>query len=162
LSKFLNALGIRFVGKESSDILAQNFSDIEKLKIATYEDLYAIEGIGDKMAQNIVEYFSNNENLQMIDEMIALGVKITNKYNGVLDLKLKGKSFVITGTLETLSREDAQSRLKELGAKTPSSVSKKTDYVVVGDNPGSKATKAQELGITILNEQELLEMINGG
>jgi len=85
LSKFLNALGIRFVGKESSDILAQNFSDIEKLKIATYEDLYAIEGIGDKMAQNIVEYFSNNENLQMIDEMIALGVKISNKYNGVLE-----------------------------------------------------------------------------
>lgn len=162
MSKFLNALGIRFVGKESSDILAQNFSDIEKLKVATYDDLCALEGIGDKMALSIVEYFSNDKNIEMIDEMIKLGVKITNKYNNALDLRLKGLSFVITGTLETLSREVAQAKLKELGAKTPSSVSKNTNYVVVGENPGSKATKAQELGIKILNENELLEIINGG
>lgn len=161
LSKFINALGIRFVGKESSDILAQNFSDIEKLKMATYDELYSLEGIGEKMAVSIVEYFSNNENILMIDEMISYGVKITNKYNNALNLRLKGKSFVITGTLETLSREVAQIKLKELGAKTPSSVSKKTDYVVVGENPGSKAAKAKELGITILNENDLLKMLNG-
>lgn len=162
LSKFINALGIRFVGKESSDILAQNFSDIDKLKQATYDDLFALEGIGDKMAMSIVEYFKNDENIAMIDEMIALGVKIKNKYNNAQVLRLKGLSFVITGTLDTLSRDVAQAKLKELGAKTPSSVSKNTDYVVVGENPGSKATKAQELGITIIDEKKLLEIINGG
>lgn len=162
LSKFINALGIRFVGKESSDILAQNFSDIEKLKSAKYEDLYSIEGIGEKMAQSIVEYFSNQDNLEMIEEMLSLGVKIKNKYSNAQVLRLKGQSFVITGTLETLSRDLAQAKLKELGAKTPSSVSKNTNFVVVGQNPGSKATKARELGITILNEKQLLDIINGG
>ena len=162
LSKFINALGIRFVGKESSDILAQNFVEINLLKQANYEDLSNIEGIGDKMAASIVEYFKNEENVAMIDEMISLGIKITNRYTTAQDLRLKGQSFVITGTLETLSREEAQLKLKELGAKTPSSVSKNTNFVVVGANPGSKATKAQELGIKILNENELLEIINGG
>lgn len=162
LSKFINALGIRFVGKESSDILAQHFMDIDALKAAKYEDLSALVGIGDKMALSIVEYFSSQENIDMINEMIELGVKITNKYTNAEVLRLKGQSFVITGTLETLSREEAQAKLKELGAKTPSSVSKKTDFVVIGENPGSKATKARELGIKILNEKELLEIINGG
>ncbi|MBQ7286872.1 MAG: NAD-dependent DNA ligase LigA [Candidatus Gastranaerophilales bacterium] len=162
MSKFINALGIRFVGKESSDILAQNYQTIDMLKVATYDDLSNLDGIGDKMAASIVEYFSNSENIEMIDNMIELGVKITNKYTNASDLRLKGKSFVITGTLETLSRDVAQAKLKELGAKTPSSVSKNTDFVVIGENPGSKATKARELGIKILNEQELIEIINGG
>ncbi|MBQ8636110.1 NAD-dependent DNA ligase LigA [bacterium] len=161
LSKFINALGIRFVGKESSDILAQNYADIELLKVAKYDELSQLEGIGDKMAASIVEYFSNPENIKMIDEMISLGVKIHNRYSNAQDLKLRGLSFVITGTLETLSREAAQLKLKELGAKTPSSVSKNTNFVVVGANPGSKATKAHELGIKILNENELLEILNG-
>ena len=161
LSKFINALGIRLVGKESSDILAQNYKTIEELKLAKYDDLSAIDGIGEKMAKSIVDYFADDDNIKMINEMIDLGVNITNKYSGILDLRLKGKSFVITGTLETMSREDAQSKLKELGAKTPSSVSKNTTYVVVGENPGSKATKAKELGIEILNEEELIKIIKG-
>ena len=161
LSKFINALGIRFVGKESSDILAQSFNNIELLKQAKYEELSAIVGIGDKMAKSIVEYFENADNINMIDNLIQSGVKITNKYTNAEKLRLKGISFVITGTLETLSREEAQLKLKELGAKTPSSVSKNTDYVVIGANPGSKATKAQELGIKILNENQLLEILNG-
>ena len=162
LSKFINALGIRFVGKESSDILAQSFKDIEALKLASYDDLSALDGIGEKMAQSIVDYFSNQKNIDMIDEMIALGVKIKNKYSNAQVLRLKGQSFVITGTLETLSRDEAQGKLKELGAKTPSSVSKNTNFVVVGENPGSKAIKARELGIKILSEKELIEIINGG
>ncbi len=161
-SKFINALGIRLVGKESSDILAQNYENIEKLKAAQYEELAEIMGIGEKMAKSIVEYFADSQNIAMIDEMIKLGVKITNKYNGIKDLRLRGQSFVITGTLESMSREVAQEKLKELGAKTPSSVSKNTTFVVVGANPGSKATKAQELGIKIINEKELVEIINGG
>ncbi len=162
LSKFINALGIRFVGKESSDILAQSFKNIDELKKATYDDLSAIDGIGEKMAKSIIDFFANSKNIQMIDEMISLGVKIKNKYSNADLLRLKGQSFVITGTLDTMSRDYAQAKLKELGAKTPSSVSKNIDYVVVGENPGSKATKARELGIKILSEKELLEIINGG
>lgn len=161
LSKFINALGIKLVGKESSDILAQNYKNIEELKKADFESLSQIDGIGTKMAQSIVDYFSNDKNLKVIDELIELGVDIKNKYEGVQNLRLKGKSFVLTGTLETLSREQAQAKLKELGAKTPSSVSKNTSFVVVGANPGSKALKAKELGITILSEEELIKIIEG-
>jgi len=160
-SKFINALGIKLVGKESSDILAQNYKNIEELKEAKYEDLANIMGIGEKMAKNIVKYFADENNINMINEMLESGVKITNKYQGVLDLRLKGLSFVITGTLDTMSREIAQAKLKELGAKTPSSVSKNTSYVIVGENPGSKADKAQELGITILNEEDLIKILKG-
>lgn len=161
LSKFINALGIRFVGKESSDILAQHFSDIYSLMSANYDELSNIEGIGVKMAESIVQYFSDDDNIKMIEEMINLGLNIKNKYNGVQDLRLKGKSFVITGTLDTMSREEAQAKLKELGAKTPNSVSKNTTYVVVGANPGSKALKAQELKIKILNENDLISILKG-
>lgn len=161
LSKFINALGIKFVGKESSDILAQNYKTIDELKITDYDELSSIAGIGDKMAKSIVNYFSDEKNLQMINELISLGVNIKNKYSGIVDLRLKGQSFVITGTLETMSREVAQAKLKELGAKTPNSVSKNTNFVVVGSNPGSKATKAHELGIKILSEDELIKIIKG-
>ncbi|MBQ2983327.1 MAG: NAD-dependent DNA ligase LigA [Candidatus Gastranaerophilales bacterium] len=161
LSKFINALGIRLVGKESSDILAQNYQTIDELIKAKYDDLSQIDGIGDKMAKSIVDFFADEENLLTVKELIELGVKIKNKYSGVLDLRLKGQSFVITGTLDTLSRDEAQNKLKELGAKTPSSVSKNTTFVVVGSNPGSKATKAQELGIKILSEEDLIKIIKG-
>ena len=118
-------------------------------------------GIGDKMAKSIVEYFKNPQNISMINEMLSYGVTITNKYQGIVNLRLKGQSFVLTGTLESMSREEAQNKLKELGAKTPSSVSKNTTYVVVGENPGSKADKARELGIKILSEKELINIIKG-
>ncbi len=160
-SKFINALGIKLVGKESSDILAQNYPDIEKLKSAQYDDLAQIDGIGDKMAKNIAEFFKDKSNLDMIDELLKSGVKIRNKYSQNQNLRLKGQSFVITGTLDTMSRDEAQNKLKELGAKTPNSVSKNTNFVVVGENPGSKATKAKELGITILNEEELINILKG-
>lgn len=160
-SKFINALGIKLVGKESSDILAQNYKNIEELKKARLEDLEEIEGVGTKMAKSIFEYFNDEDNIKIIDELISLGVKITNKYDRVQDLRLKGKSFVITGTLEEFSREEAQAKLKELGAKTPSSVSKNTNYVVVGVNPGSKALKAQDLGIKIINEETLKRILKG-
>ena len=141
--------------------MAQNYATIDILKEATYEELSNIDGIGEKMAKSIIDFFSDSLNIKMIDEMLALGVKITNKYSGVLDLRLKGQSFVITGTLDTMSRDEAQARLKELGAKTPNSVSKNTDFVVVGANPGSKATKANELGIKILTEEDLIKILKG-
>ena len=159
--KFINALGIRLVGKESSDILAQNYKDIEALKNATFEDLSLIDGIGEKMAKSIVQYFKNKDNILVINEMLRLGLKIENKYTKNADLRLKGKSFVITGTLDTMSRDEAQAKLKELGAKTPSSVSKNTSFVIVGQNAGSKAQKAQALGIEILSEEDFIKILKG-
>ncbi len=160
-SKFINALGIRFVGKESSDILAQYYMTLDELINAKYDDLASITGVGVKMAQSIFEYFKDKENLDMIDELLKCGIKITNKYTNAQNLRLKGLSFVITGTLDTMSREEAQTKLKELGAKTPSAVSKNTNFVIVGANPGSKAQKAQDLGIKILNEKELINLLKG-
>lgn len=159
LPKFINALGIRLVGKESADILAQNFKDIEALKAASIEDLSAIDGIGEKMAKSIYDYFHNEQNLETLDEVLKLGLVLENTYKKEENLKLKGLSFVLTGTLEEFSRERAQEILKSLGAKTPNSVSKNTNYVIAGANAGSKLTKAQNLGIKIINEQEFKELI---
>ncbi len=160
LPKFLNALGIRLVGKESADILAQNFKDIEALKAASIEDLNAIDGIGEKMAKSIYDYFHNEQNLKTLDEVLKLGLVLENTYRKEENLKFKGLSFVLTGTLEEFSRDKAQEILKSLGAKTPNSVSKNTDYVIAGANAGSKLTKAQNLGIKILSEQEFKELIS--
>lgn len=159
LPKFINALGIRLVGKESADILAQNFPDIEALKAAKIEDLSAIDGIGEKMAKSIYDYFHNEQNLKTLDEALKLGLVPENTYKKEENLKFKGLSFVLTGTLEEFSRERAQEILKSLGAKTPNSVSKNTNYVIAGANAGSKLTKAQNLGIKIINEQEFKELI---
>jgi len=159
LNKFINALGIRLVGKESADILTRYFKSIDELKGASIEDLSAIEGIGEKMAKNIYEYFKSEENLKTIEKGFALGIKPVNIYTISDNLKLKGKSFVLTGTLSEFSRDKAQEILKSLGAKTPSSVSKNTDYVIAGENPGSKLEKAKSLGVTILSEEEFIEMI---
>ena len=160
LPKFLNALGIRLVGKESADILAQNFKDIEALKAANVEDLSAIDGIGEKMAKSIYDYFHNEQNLKTLDEVLKLGLVLENTYRKEENLKFKGLSFVLTGTLDEFSRDKAQEILKSLGAKTPNSVSKNTDYVIAGANAGSKLTKAQNLGIKILSEQEFKELIS--
>lgn len=162
LQKFINALGIRLVGKESADILAQNFKDIEALKQANLEDLNALDGIGEKMAQSIFDYFHNEENLQTIEQGLKSGLNLENTYTQASDLRLKGLSFVLTGTLEEFSRDRAQEILKSLGAKTPNSVSKNTDYVIAGENAGSKLAKAQNLGIKIINEQEFKRIIEGG
>ncbi len=159
LNKFINALGIKLVGKESADILTQYFKTIDELKAASLEDLNTIDGIGEKMAKNIFEYFKDEDNLKTIEKGLSLGIKPENTYTISDNLKLKGKSFVITGTLEHFSRDKAQEILKSLGAKTPSAVSRNTDYVIAGENPGSKLEKAKSLGITVLSEEEFKNMI---
>lgn len=159
LSKFLNAIGIRLVGRESADILAKSFKDIEEIKNASLETINSIEGIGDKMAKNIYEYFHNEDNIQMIERAFKAGLTLDNPYTISENLKLKGLSFVITGTLEKYSRDEAQAILKSLGAKTPSSVSKNTSYVIAGANPGSKIDKAKSLNIPIIDEEKFIELI---
>lgn len=160
LNKFINALGIRLVGKESADILCRYFKTIDEIKAATVEDLAGIEGIGEKMAKNIYDFFHDKNNLDIIKRGLELGVNPENTYTISDNLKLKGKAFVITGTLVEFSRDKAQEILKSLGAKTPSSVSKNTDYVIAGENPGSKLDKAKALGIPVLSEEEFKNMIN--
>lgn len=159
LNKFINALGIRLVGKESADILCQYFKTIDEMKAASLEDLNAIDGIGEKMAKNIYEYFKDEDNLKTVEKGLSLGIKPENTYTISDDLKLKGKSFVITGTLNEFSRDKAQEILKSLGAKTPSAVSRNTDFVIAGENPGSKLEKAKSLGIPVLSEEEFKNMI---
>lgn len=159
LARFLNAIGIRLVGRESADILSRRFKNLEELKEATLEEINSIEGIGDKMAKNIYDYFKNEENLEILNRALKAGLELDNPYTISENLKLKGQSFVITGTLEKFSREEAQSLLKSLGAKTPNSVSKNTTYVISGSNPGSKIEKARALNIPVLNEEEFIKLI---
>ncbi len=159
LSRFLNAVGIRLVGRESADILAKSFKNLDEIKNAALEDIEGIEGIGGKMAKNIYDYFRSEENMKIMKRALDAGVEPENSYVISGDLKLKGRAYVITGTLENYSRDEAQGILKSLGAKTPGSVSKNTTAVIAGANPGSKIDKARALNIPVLSEEEFVELI---
>ena len=158
LNRLLTALGIRHVGKETADILAGEFPSLEDLKNASIEQLSQVEGIGEIIAQSIYEYFHDENNLKLIDELKSLGINPSEKAKPKSD-KLAGKTFVLTGTLENMTRDEASDIIKSHGGKTSSSVSKKTDFVLAGANAGSKLDKAQNLGVIILTENDFLEMI---
>ena len=161
LNRLINALGIRYVGKETADILSKNFSSLEKLKNASLEQLEEIDGIGEKIAQSIINYFENPDIHRMLIKLNQYGVKTEkNQEETEKEKPLEGKTFVLTGTLQYMDRNSATDRLKELGGKISSSVSNKTSYVVVGENPGSKYAKAQNLGVAILNEDEFLKFLS--
>ena len=157
-SRFLTALSIRHVGKETAELIVNEFPTIEGLKAASLEALSNIEGIGGKIAQSVYDYFHNPANLDMIDEFISLGFEFNHNLTEKTD-ELAGKTFVLTGTLETMTRDEAGEKIKLKGGKTSSSVSKNTSYVVAGANPGSKLDKAEKLGVIILNEDEFLKLI---
>jgi len=157
LARLIFALGIRHVGIHAAGILAERFKSIDKLKEATFEELASIEGIGPIMAKSIVNFFREKKNLEVLEKLRRAGVKMEEeeKKEGVL----AGKTFVFTGALSKYSRHEAQEKVIALGGKVSSSVSRNTDYVVVGENPGSKYEKAKKLGIKIINEEEFLKMI---
>ena len=159
LSKFLTALSIRHVGKETADLLANHFQSLEAIQNATVEEIAKIDGIGDKIANSVKDFFTQPYNLELLKNLNHLDVHPTHKVV-VQSTVLNSKTFVLTGTLSTMGRTEASEKIKQLGGKTSSSVTKKTDFVVAGESAGSKLTKAQELGITILNEDEFLKMIN--
>ncbi|OGI21122.1 MAG: hypothetical protein A2287_10020 [Candidatus Melainabacteria bacterium RIFOXYA12_FULL_32_12] len=161
LNRLINALGIKYVGKETADVLSKNFYSIEELKSATYEQLASIEGIGEKIAQSVISYFANPDTIIMIDKLRQHGVKLEETKEEIQSKQaLAGKTFVLTGTLETLDRNEASDIIKKLGGKVTSSVSKNTSFVVVGENPGSKYNKAVNLGVKIISEKEFLELLN--
>lgn len=160
LERLLFALGIRHVGAKTAKILAKNFNDIDSLSKATYEELSKINDIGDIIAKSIVEYFKNDENIEIINKLKEFNVNTkyqNNNYQESIDFL--GKTFVLTGTLTNITREEASNIIENLGGKVSGSVSSKTSVVVVGENPGSKYQKALSLGITIWQEEEFLDKI---
>lgn len=160
LSRFITALSIRHVGKETADIIANELGSLELIKNATKEDLANIEGIGEKIANTIWEFFQKNANIELIDELLSLGVEPLETNTKISNI-FEGKTFVLTGTLSTMTRDEAAAKIKANGGKVSSSVSKKTSFVVAGENAGSKYDKAQNLGVIILTEKEFLNMIGG-
>lgn len=158
LTRFLTALSIKNVGKETADILANEFKTLDNLKNTNIETLIEIDGIGEKIAKAIYEFFHDEENLKRLESLHELGV-IPAEVQGATSDVLKGKTFVLTGTLKNMTRDEASALIKKMGGRTSSSVSKNTDFVLAGENPGSKLDKAQKIGVIILTEDEFFDMI---
>ncbi len=159
LARLIYALGIFSVGERTGQLLAEHFSSLEELAAAKEEQLEAVHEVGPKVAASIVEFFSEPANRQLIKKLNKVGVHPTAEKREVKSDKLAGKSFVFTGGLANRSREEAAELVQQHGGKISGSVSKKTDYVVVGTDPGSKYDKAKELGVTILTEAEFEKLI---
>jgi len=159
LERFLVALGIRNVGIETAVDLAQHFGTLKKVMDAGREDFMQVPNIGAIVADSLVEYFAQPHHRDMIAAYLENGVVVEQSTKPQTGGKLAGKTFVLTGTLETLSREEAKARIRAQGGDTAESVSKKTAYVVVGAEPGSKYEKAQKLGVPVLSEKEFLAML---
>lgn len=159
---FLSAIGIKFVGKETAELLARAFANFDELKNAKLEDLSKIDGVGEKIAVSIKEFFENENNINLIQKLFDAGFNI--KYPEILseDAPFVGLTFVFTGVLSKITRNEAQKLAKSLGANVTNSVSKNTSYVVAGESAGSKFDKAEKLGVTILNEDEFFDMVNNG
>ena len=157
LSRVIFALGIPEVGEKMAALLAQQFGTMEKLSWATLEELTAIDGFGEVVAQNIVSFFLEERNRRQIERLAQVGINMESKKVKAGDT-FAGMTFVLTGTLPTLKRSEAKELIESLGGKVSSSVSKKTSYVVAGEEAGSKLDKANELGIPLLSEEQLLQM----
>lgn len=158
LARFITGLGIRNVGEETARDLAETFGTIERLMDATLEDLVAVENVGAVVAQSIVDFFRESHNRELVASYLDRGVVVERAAKRAAG-KLAGKSFVLTGTLESVSRDEAKEAIRAQGGDPSESVSKKTSYVIVGSEPGSKAEKAKKLGVPILSEKEFLAMI---
>ena len=160
LARVLIGLGIRFVGERTAELLAQEFGHIEAVAAATAEELERVEEVGPRISQAILEFFADKENLELIDRLSAAGVDMTAEKKQ-RSTQLAGLTFVLTGTLPTLTREEAKAKIEAAGGKTAGSVSKKTSYVVAGEDAGSKLDKARELKLPVLDEAGLLALLEG-
>ena len=158
LAKFLTALSIKHVGKETALLISNDFNTLDKLENATFEQLAQIQGIGDKIAKSVYEWFKNEHNLNIVKNMLQLGVTFEEINNAQISDKFKDETFVITGTLSQ-KRSYYEEKIKQNGGKVSSQVSKNTSYVLCGENPGSKYDKALNLHVIILNEDEFNNML---
>ena len=161
LPRVLSALGIRFVGERTAVLLADTFGSLDAIASADAEILQRADEVGPKVAESIVEFFHEPANKELVDRLRAAGLQFMHVTKRPSGGPLEGRTFVLTGTLPNLSREDATKLIENAGGKVAGSVSKKTSYVVAGDDAGTKLTKARELGIAVLNEEQLLELIPG-
>lgn len=159
LARFLTALSIRHVGKETAQILASHYRTLETLSSTSIEELSEIDGVGEKIAQSIYEFFHDSNTIELLARLKSLGVEPNSEIFTAKSDAFAGKTFVLTGTLQSMTRDEAGERIKLLGGKTSSSVSKNTTFVVAGESAGSKLVKAQNLGVIILSEEEFVKMI---
>jgi DNA ligase (NAD+) len=159
LSRLIYGLGIGFVGERTAQLLAEHFGSLEKIADASVDELMEVNEIGPKVAASVSDFFSEKANRKLIERLREKGVRMKEERRALTDNRLAGKSFVFTGTLERHSREEAGQLVASHGGKVISSVSKKTDYVVAGAEPGSKLAKAQSLGVTILDEAAFEKLV---
>ncbi|MCA9309133.1 NAD-dependent DNA ligase LigA, partial [Candidatus Saccharibacteria bacterium] len=158
LERFIFGLGIRHVGQQTAIDLAERYGSVEKLQAATLNDLLAIEGVGEVVAESIAAWFSDEDNVSLLDKFTELGVQ--PQFESKSEGKLAGKSFVITGTLKEMSRDQAADKIRALGGTFQSSVGKGTTYLVAGGKVGaSKLAKAQKFGTEVIDEQTLTDML---
>ena len=157
--RLINGLGIRHIGVKAAKSLARTFKNIDNLQNATYEELIEIDDMGEIMAQSVFEFFNQTQTKDLIEKFKLYGINMQVEENAETDNRFEGKIFVLTGGLENFSRKEAEEIIEKLGGKTSSSVSKKTTYVLAGEDSGSKLLKAQKLGIEIISEQDFINMI---
>ena len=157
--RLINGLGIRHIGVKAAKSLAKAFKNIDNLQNATYEELIEIDDMGEIMAQSVFEFFNQTQTKDLIEKFKLYGINMQVEENAETDNRFEGKIFVLTGGLENFSRKEAEEIIEKLGGKTSSSVSKKTTYVLAGEDSGSKLLKAQKLGIEIISEQDFINMI---
>lgn len=157
LGRFIYALGIRHIGEEMALDLSGKLGSLDKFRNISKEELEASDGVGPKVAESVYNYFHDANNIKLIDDLFETGIKIRSEAK--LSRKLNGLSFIITGSLQSMSRDGAKDKIRNLGGDVHSSISKNTSYLVVGQNPGSKFEKAKKLGIKILDEKEFLKII---
>lgn len=161
LPRFLLALGIRNVGEQTAIDIAHYFGTLENVIQATLEELISVEGIGEVVARSVRDYFDEARNRKLVNDYLKNGIEVLAQKTSTKKTQATGKTFVVTGTLKSLSRDEAKDAIRRFGGKVASSVSRKTDFVVVGEDPGSKVDEAKKLGIPTLNEREFLDMIHG-
>jgi DNA ligase (NAD+) len=159
LARLLMGLGIPFVGERTAELLASEFGSMKAIEAATQEDLERVQEVGPKVAAAVHEFFENEQNRELVRRLAELGLKMTAEKKQ-RTAQLEGLTFVLTGTFPTLSREEAKEKIEAAGGKVSGSVSKKTNYVVAGEEAGSKLAKAGELGVAVIDEATLLEMLS--
>jgi DNA ligase (NAD+) len=159
LPRVLNGLGIPFVGERTAQILAETFGSLDAMLEADEETLQQAEEVGPKVSQSIQKFFHEPRNRELVKRLRTAGLTFEHAIRKKSGGPLAGKTFVLTGTLPTIAREEAKARIESAGGKVTGSVSKKTDYVVAGAEPGSKLDKANSLGVPVIGEPELLELL---
>ena len=154
LDRLICAIGIRHIGTKSAKTLAKKFKSIDGLMGASLEELIETDDVGDITAQSIYEFFKQEQTIDLISKLKNVNVNMKLNEQEIIDNRFEGKVFVLTGTLEQFTRDEASKIIENYGGKTSSSVSKKTDYVLAGEEAGSKLTKAESLGVKIISEQD--------